>query len=347
MKKTKISLMAISALLTLIAVFATSCEKEKLQTNNQIQQQEKQLELESLTYQDMPELKVYEGMLCFESEEQFEKVISILSNMTEQELDEWEQKVGFTSLRTKYNNAYDELDNAISVQNKNDLIAKHSDLFKLEKFGDDIRIVEKNISTSYKYISNTRRMFLVNDKAYKTIDNYLLETDKNNFDILINRNDINNLPQCVKTNKIFLYSEDILNPITKGSSSNQYQYTYYDNAYHAYGYFINIDTKRACYLKIDNCPFTLGGSYYELKTWGEKKYLGSYHRYKTNLGLKRIKVVVEGHTYGYKHYSATNSREIWKQYFYTPQSNCCNDKPFTTYYVKATSRGYRQLLGYF
>ncbi len=51
----------------------------------------------------MPDLKTVDGVLFFENSEDYFKTISIIPNMTEKELDEWETKLGFISVRTIQN----------------------------------------------------------------------------------------------------------------------------------------------------------------------------------------------------------------------------------------------------
>lgn len=58
---------------------------------------------------NIQELRNNENILKFESHEDFENTINVISKMTNDELDAWEKNKSFVSFRTHLSNVYKEL----------------------------------------------------------------------------------------------------------------------------------------------------------------------------------------------------------------------------------------------
>ncbi len=345
---TKILVLAI----VLISIGFIGCKKqigENQKNDNNLQRVN-----EENSAVQMPKLKIFKGAIKFKSIEQFQKTINVLDNMTDNERISWENKFNFYSLDRKIENIYDDLDNALSKKEFLSIINQNKDLFRIEVIGGDTVLTEKIDNPMYKYISDENAMYIISNKAYKVIGNKILVSDSKNFDKVKKIKSCNNLYKDIT---VYKEHKSIIKEKEQKKSQN-FQYTGYINNMGAYAYFVTQRKKhrklkyyRILCMKVINYTGSPYGPYYQIKIWGLKYNFGCWYRYRTNLTLNRKHAEIDGKIWGFKQYFATNSREIWKQYFYKPQSARpfeekydWKGKPFTNYSFSATSRG---ITGYY
>ena len=131
MKKTKISLMAISAVLTLIAVFATSCEKEELVPTDL---QKKSPTEKTVSFKSF-NLKLKNNMLSVSSVDEYESMLNYLAEDEKNNFENWNTKINFNSLKRAYKNNKSEMpvnDNiAANFLNYDGCIEINNKIFKL------------------------------------------------------------------------------------------------------------------------------------------------------------------------------------------------------------------------
>ncbi len=142
-------------ILTIIVVF-TSCEEMyNLDTNNKI------------NYNNSPRIKVENGILKFASNKDFVKTCEFIMNSDENALNQWEQQLGFISLRRIQNNALNELD---SITNKEDIelwLKDHKDLFKkIVNENNEEEIVPLYDYAFYNSIINEKQMYAIGNNLY-------------------------------------------------------------------------------------------------------------------------------------------------------------------------------------
>ncbi len=177
-------------LIVLTFVIFQSCEKKQLIENN------KNEVSDELSYSDMPELEIKDGMLYFDSEDEYFQTVRILPNMSEEELDQWEAKLGFLSVRTIQNNFYQELESldeeSVTEQEIENLVNKYKDYVEIVINEDGEREIVPFIDDAvYKGIANANLMYQTGNYINKVFNgiiysssvekiNTIKELDNNN-----------------------------------------------------------------------------------------------------------------------------------------------------------------------
>ncbi len=190
MKKIRNSLILASVIFIFAGgMFLTSCDKTELVDSNEngLENVEEGTvatieSYENLTVSNMPQLEVREGMLYFANSEQYFKTIAIVSKMSDEELDKWEQELGFVSLRTMQNKALDELESLEEEGIYSNVITKYSNYIKL-KDNAIKRIVDDLI---YSSIANQNGVYITGKVINKVIEEELISINIDGENILNN-----------------------------------------------------------------------------------------------------------------------------------------------------------------
>jgi hypothetical protein len=112
-------------------------------------------------------LTVKNGALNFESADAFFKTVKLLNQMSESELDNWEDKIGFTSTRRKLINIFNQIDQCQNDAEVSKILAENKDYVKRE----EDRILPIMESSLYASITNTDGLFYVGGTAHKVVGN--------------------------------------------------------------------------------------------------------------------------------------------------------------------------------
>ena len=176
-----------------------SCEKKGVIENNE------ELQAEKLTIADMPEIEVKNGMLSFDSKEDFFKTISIIPNMTDEELDAWENKLGFISVRKKQNEFYQKLESynteTVTEDDIQNLVNEYSDYFEIvqdENGEDEVSYIIDN--PIYASIANSSLMYQTSDTVNKVLKNRILMTNISHISDLNKPKNNKNISEFTYTN---------------------------------------------------------------------------------------------------------------------------------------------------
>ena len=175
MKKSKIVFIILLGLFVVLQ----GCKKKEITDNNVVPEAK-------LTVADLPELELKDGMLYFDNAEDFFTTVTILPNLTEEELDAWENKLGFISVRTmqkKFNNEFENFDKEnITEEDIKTLVDEYKDYFKIIVGEDGEREVAYIIDNPvYPCIANKDLMYRTGNKINKIIENKLYATDYENI----------------------------------------------------------------------------------------------------------------------------------------------------------------------
>lgn len=225
---------------------------------------------DNLTVADMPQLEVRDGILYFENAEQYFKTIAIVGNMNEEELNKWEQELGFVSLRSMQNKAMNELELVETERDDNNIISKYSNYIELTDDNEIMPIVDDLI---YSSIANQDGIYITNEMVNKISKNYLIIGKKENT---------------------ALAKEIDIKTLSVNDENFEY-YQYYQNGSKSCDLddYCERDGRRRCYVKLNiyryvyynNNVYTIR-DYAHVHVWGtKKKTFGGWRRYNTNLSF--------------------------------------------------------------
>jgi hypothetical protein len=118
--------------------------------------------------------------LSFETAKLFFLTTEKLGAMNRNERDNWEQSIGFTSMRKELNTIYDEIAKCESMDEVAEIVNKNSDLVVFQ--GDDVvPIIESN---AYSAISNRDGIFYVEGVVHKVVANKIISSDDGSIETL-------------------------------------------------------------------------------------------------------------------------------------------------------------------
>lgn len=119
---------------------------------------------------ESPNYIVKDGILCFNSAEDFIKLNDKLSTMDIEEIADWEKSIGFTSFQTEYFAAMERID---TISNLDEYIQVLNENFDLLYEKDSILypVIEQ---TSYQRTANRNGIFVINDVVSKVTNEELL-----------------------------------------------------------------------------------------------------------------------------------------------------------------------------
>lgn len=211
------------------------------------------------TVADIPQLEVIDGMLYFDNEEEYFKTLEVLPNLTEKELEIWEESIGFKSLRRFQEEIMAEIDEAEPVyEDYINVLKKYSDYLYIS---DDNAIRFYITDFCYSSISNIDNIYLI-DNIFNLISENLIFSSKNIEEV---KN---------KTCSSFQYE----NVMSNSKCSLQGVYTYGDR---------RVMNTLSLYYQYNS---SLGAYLWFMKVyvWGEKKNTwGNWKSYKTTLRFEK------------------------------------------------------------
>ncbi len=321
MKKLRISFILLAVMITFVGgMFFTSCEKENAlvdRTNNReanIEEIENVENYDNLTVADMPQLEVKDGMLYFDNSEQYFKTIAIVTKMSDQELDNWEQQLGFVSLRTMQNKVMDILLDFETEEELFNYVNQNSNLLQITTDKNGEKYINEIVhSTIISSISNEQGVYSTKSKVHKVIGDIIITTNHDNLQELIT---ISNKNECNSNFEVESYITEITDEkkpkyrsmkgedadLTKGrcykhrrARIKQYiqNLGYNDYGTYRYAIFVNV----------------------EVKGWA-KSVVCVWCAYKTRYSFKSVYGTVRYHKNGYyKNYSIpskSSSRDEYK-----------------------------------
>ncbi len=334
----------------LAAIFATifvSCEKQELELNTKPEFTNNQTVDAQF---DLSQVKVYENMLWFDNVELFNKTIDKLNNMDSDMRLTWEQNIGFVSLNSVYQKYYQKIDFSEVDKNSIRLVELAPQLFVEDTINEEIFVQETYKISILNLILNKDFLYRIGNVVYKILPEYQLSTTVENYDLLKNTNDANN----VKDAKIKVFDMNITELDIDEKNQNKsckFQYTYSQNASGGKAYFINCAHTRVCWLRMwsyalptyssDYTSTTISKGFY-VRTWGQKKYCGRFHNYRTALSLNVENITIAGNNYSENKTATSKSLEyhvVYSTETFSGYSNSAYKNYFSSYDVKASSRG--------
>jgi hypothetical protein len=119
---------------------------------------------------ESPNYIVKDGILCFNSAEDFIKLNDKLSTMNLDEISEWEKSIGFTSFRTEYFAITERMDTVSDLNESKQILYENRDII-YEKDGILYPVIEQ---TSYQRTANRNGIFVINDVVSKVTNEELL-----------------------------------------------------------------------------------------------------------------------------------------------------------------------------
>ena len=282
---------------------------------------------ENLTVADMPQLEVREGMLYFDNSEQYFKTIAIVSKMTDEELDKWEQGLGFVSLRTMQNKAYSELDKAKTREEIEQIVNNNKSIFRIIKNKEsEEEIIELIEIPEYQAICNKDGLFVEDVMLTKIHENYSLHTNiKNKEDIRsLSNNDI----EHYKKDKNYIVNQYVIDSKIEEVKNKSKREIHNKDRNHGWGYYQN--NYRRCYIEFKairefsvDYTYTFSTTRYfaTVMVYGKKRVAGVYIRYKTNLTLFDAYFDVVGeagisYEVDLPKIDKNNTRSIYRSYYY-------------------------------
>lgn len=149
------------AILVMVFVGFVGCEKDILEneiTNDLTNKKSEQIK---------PEVEVIDGVLHFRDIEAFVKITDNLGEMDEKERDNWENNLGFKSLRTSIKEVYDLIELSGETDKVDQIIKENDDLI-YKQMDEIIEIIPSHL---YQSVSDKSGVFFVNGIIQKVVEN--------------------------------------------------------------------------------------------------------------------------------------------------------------------------------
>jgi hypothetical protein len=158
-------LLVLSFFAAMAAMTWVSCTKEDTATTNPIT--------------DNAKVQVIDGVLTFTDNEIFFKTVEELSKMSEAQLDNWEQQIGFKSYRNEYENFLNATEVAELANDEatyKSLIGENRDILSIE----NNTVSPKFASNFWKNFINRQGIYKVGNSLLKFENTYVLEAEGGN-----------------------------------------------------------------------------------------------------------------------------------------------------------------------
>ena len=260
-------LQSVIILITVTFVMFQSCEKKKIATEIS----EETVEQKKPTTIDISTIEMEGNMLNFKNEDEYFNAIQTLSEMTEEELDKWENNMGFYSLRTRINNAMDDIDNAQTKEEYQSLLDKYNDIIEINAENSVRPIITDLIYTS---ITNEYGIYKTDKVLNKLTREHIVSASIEDYNTLVNiKFTDNDFDNNLKSQKYIENSSDKAYCGTSHSAYKQYdkRRVFVTASKHQYTFWYN--NSRSYYFKV--------------YMYGEKKNIwGNWKSYKTYLNFK-------------------------------------------------------------
>ncbi len=241
---------------------------------------------------DLSKIKVTvkDGILHFD--EGYFEAVDLISNATEEQLDAWEQKIGFQSQQSIVNNLYEEIDALPSEAEYKQFLRTHSDVLQLK----DSHLSAKIDHPFYARVTNLENIYYVGESLYKVFPEKVIEIRNGDKSLLAG---IESIEKNVGDNNVFVY------PITKkidGRSCNTFASVQTSNRGVVVVMFLStVNYKGSNRVKVTT------------KVSGVKRVWGNWSAYRTKLrfecGAYRIRI--NGTDYSYSNWASVSYADVY------------------------------------
>lgn len=241
-------------------IFLNSCEKTKLDTP-------------IITSSVAQEVLTKNNALHFQSPDAFFEISKQLVEMSKEEKDQWEQQLGFTSMRTELNSIFEQLENVETEAEMNNIIAANNDL---------IHIVDETIlpiikSDTYASVINREGIFYVENVIHKLNGQKIASVENGDIESVTKALKSNSTPDVEGINVVEYNVNNDLRGVCGTSKTAWYN-----------------TSNRKCDFKMNTfiyyCSGCCGNSYQQVqvesKIWNYKKSWGKWKSYKTSATMK-------------------------------------------------------------
>ena len=274
-------------------MFLTSCDKTEVTPSSCLEKSEEAEVVaniesyENLTLADMPQLEVRDEMLYFANSEQYFKTIAIVSKMTDEELDKWEQELGFVSLRTMQNKIWDKIEKIEEIEVVRNIIEQNSEYFKFELIKDNVEILPIVNDVIYASICNEKSMYCLKKQFTKIIDEHVIYSVNKNKVSRITEKNISEIDSEVK-----IYNYVVSNNTKNNFGSFEMRDCFRDEDG---GYCKKWNSDRMAFLEIETYKYSGSDNekswmfFVTAKAYGKRRYCDKYwRRYYTNLTMRNV-----------------------------------------------------------
>lgn len=155
------------AIFLMVFVGFVGCQKGSLENEVLNEVKEKQIE------QVKAEVEVIDGVLHFRDIEAFVKITDNLGEMDEKERNNWENNLGFKSLRTSIKEVYDLIELSGEKDKVDQIIKENNDLI----YKQDDEIIEIVPSHLYQSVCDKSGVFFVNGIIQKVVNNKIYTSE--------------------------------------------------------------------------------------------------------------------------------------------------------------------------
>jgi len=241
-------------------IFLNSCEKNELDTP-------------IVTASVDKEVSIQNNALHFQSADVFFDISKQLAEMSKEEKDQWEQQLGFTSMRTELNSIFEQLENVETESEMNNLITANSDLIQII----DETIVPIIESDAYASIVNREGIFYVENVIHKIDGQKIASIENGSIEAVTKVLKSNETPTIEGINIVEYNVTNDLKGVCGTSKTAWYN-----------------TSNRKCDFKMNTyiyyCSGCCGNTYeqveVESKIWNYKKSWGKWKSYKTSATMK-------------------------------------------------------------
>lgn len=139
------------AVIAMVLTVFNACTKDELKTAPD----------EGIAKTSKADVYLENGYLAFKNMNAVDSVMNVLSKMTRQEKDAWEQQMGLKSARAEFDKLFDEYEKLTSKEEFLKFKSKYADQLKFNEMD------ETDCSIDYPYISTFFRPVLNNNGVFK------------------------------------------------------------------------------------------------------------------------------------------------------------------------------------
>lgn len=129
---------------------------------------------------DKIEYVVKDGVLSFNSSNDFFALGELILKMTPVQFSSWEKEIGFTSMRGEIQTAFEKLDTCTSIEEYQLILNQNSDILKVENELESPVIK----SAFYQCVTNRKGYYIVADILHKITDEGLYTSNNDSFEFI-------------------------------------------------------------------------------------------------------------------------------------------------------------------
>jgi hypothetical protein len=145
----------------------------------------------------LPNIRVSDGILVFNSNEDYKKFYDLTQNWNDEKIKMWEDQIGFRSLKTNLyliNTQLNAITDELEFYNAIKQNSKYIEI--VNRFGDQY-VMPKISCPNYQQLINKDGLLIINQSVYKVIEDFIIISNIGNIELLrnIEANEINDLPK--------------------------------------------------------------------------------------------------------------------------------------------------------